>query len=59
MNKIKAWWPSIVTVLTGAVLFIDPSVQHYAGDHPQYATAIGTLWGVFLHWAQSPKDGAK
>jgi hypothetical protein len=48
-------WPSLVTLGAGLILFLAPSVQAYAGAHPAYSVPILTLWGFFLHWAQSPR----
>ena len=47
-------WPSLATVVTGLVVFLAPSVQAYVGAHPAYSVPVLTLWGVLMHWAQSP-----
>jgi hypothetical protein len=54
-NFIKKYWPSVVTAATGVVTFLSPSVQAFAADHKAYSIPVLTLWGILLHWAQSPK----
>lgn len=53
--KFEKYWPSLVTLAMGTVLFLNDSVQSYALSHPKYGVIIGTAWGIALHWAQSPK----
>lgn len=50
------WWPSLVHLAAVGVLFISPSVDHYAAAHPGSSAIIGAGWGWLLHWAQSPKQ---
>jgi hypothetical protein len=51
---LKKLLPTLVTVGAGLVVFLTPSVQAYAGAHAAYSVPIVTVWGVLLHWAQSP-----
>jgi hypothetical protein len=56
MDFLKKHWPWLVSAIAGAVTFIDPSVQYFAGQHAQYTTLILTIWTVALHWAKSPRS---
>jgi hypothetical protein len=56
MTWVKKHWPWLTTLAAGAIVFLDPSVQSYAGAHGAAATAITTLWGVALAWAKSPRQ---
>jgi hypothetical protein len=60
---MKSWtarmWPTLLTLGAGAVAFLSPSVQAYAGAHPSLSVPILTVWGIALHWATSPKDTPK
>jgi hypothetical protein len=52
---LKKYWPSIATVAGSVVLFLSPSVTAFAGTHKGYAVPLLAIWGVFLHWAESPR----
>jgi hypothetical protein len=56
MTWVKKHWPWLTTLAAGAIVFLDPSVQSYAGAHGAASTAITTLWGVALAWARSPRQ---
>jgi hypothetical protein len=56
MQWIKKHWGWVATAGAGLVVFIDPSVQHYAGAHPQSAVVVSTLWSVAMAWARSPRQ---
>jgi len=47
--------PSVATIGAAAVLFLNASVQNYVTQHPSYSIPLATLWGLALHWAQSPR----
>ena len=53
--KLITLWPSLATAASGLVVFLTPSVQAYAGGHKGASIAVLTLWGIALHWAQSPR----
>jgi hypothetical protein len=54
-SSIVKLWPTLATIGAGLVVFISPSIQAYAGAHPGYSVPLLTVWGIFLHWAQSPR----
>ncbi len=56
MQWIKKHWGWLASLGAGAVVFLDPSMQHYATVHPQYSAVIGTLWSVAMVWAKSPRQ---
>jgi len=54
-SMFKKYWPSLVTVVASVVTFLSPSVQAFAGGHKAYSIPVLALWGLCLHWAQSPR----
>ena len=53
-EKLKKLWPSVATLGAAAVVFLSPSVQSYSERHAAYSVPLMAIWGLFLHWAQSP-----
>ena len=55
---LRKWWPSIAHVLfvaaSGAVIALDSTVKDFVMNHVAYEVPLGMLWGIVLHWAQSP-----
>jgi hypothetical protein len=51
---LKKYWPSIVHIVGAGLLFLNPSVQAYAGSHAAYAAPVLMIWGVVLHHLPSP-----
>ena len=56
LAHLKKLWPSYSTVAAAVVIFLAPSIQHWIGAHPAYSIPATAVWGVFLHWAQSPRS---
>jgi len=52
---LKKYWPSLLTVTAATVTFLSPSVQAFSEHHPAYSIPLMAVWGVFLHWAESPR----
>jgi hypothetical protein len=55
MNILKKWWPSIVHAAAVVATWLDPSVQAWVLNHKAQGAVILLVWGVFLHWLNSPK----
>lgn len=56
MTWIKKHWPWMLTGAAGLIMFLDPSVQAYAGAHKDAGIIVATLWSIALHWAKSPRQ---
>lgn len=54
MEFIKRHWLFFAHVGAGALIFLDPSVQHWIGAHPAYSGSA-FLWAEVMRWAQSPR----
>ena len=55
---LKKYWPSIATIAASVVTFLSPSVQSYIGVHKTYAVPLLAIWGIVLHWAESPRSAS-
>jgi hypothetical protein len=55
-TRFAKYWPSIVTLAAATVTFLNPAVQAWAGKHSAYSVPVVTIWGLFLHWAESPRQ---
>jgi len=39
LDHLKKWWASHFTIIAAILLFLDPSIEHYAAQHPTGAVA--------------------
>lgn len=53
---LKKYGPSLITAAAGVVTFLSPAVQAFAAGHKAYSIPVLTLWGIALHWAESPRS---
>lgn len=53
------YWPSFLHAAAVAVIYADPGVHAILAAHPASSATFGLAWGLFLHWAQSPKTQFK
>jgi len=42
-DHLKKWWGAHATVIASILLFLDPSIEHYAAQHP-----TGTVGAILL-----------
>lgn len=43
LANVKTWWAAHLTLIAGIVAFFDPSIEHYAQQHP-----TGTFAAILL-----------
>jgi len=56
LEFIKKHWPLVLHALALGLIFLDPSVQVFFKDHPEYAPVGMVLWAEGMRWLKSPRN---
>lgn len=57
-NKLKQYWPSLVSAASVLAGYLTPSVQAYAAANPGKAALVLGVWMIVLHHLPAPGSTA-